>query len=118
MAALEIAGREAVLPFQREHTTPFIWDQPERFRTLNVTWETGRDLSQTHRFTIDHPEDYALICAIEDALGPAVFGTDAILALLEERPEILALNARHAGHTWIDNHRHELRTLGDPEGGT
>src|SRR5262249_51339985 len=38
--ALGIAWREADKPFQREHTTPFLWDQPERFRVGNVRWET------------------------------------------------------------------------------
>jgi spore coat polysaccharide biosynthesis protein SpsF len=113
MPALEIAWREADKPFQREHTTPFIWDQPHRFRVRNVRWATGIDLSRTHRFTLDHPEDYALVSAIEDALGPKVFGTGAILELLAARPELLALNARHHGASWIDHHRHDLATLED-----
>ena len=29
--ALEAAWREAQLPMEREHTTPFIWERPERF---------------------------------------------------------------------------------------
>src|SRR5262249_32297687 len=54
---LDVAWREATLPHEREHTTPFIWERPERFGLGNVRWETGRDLSTSHRFTIDHPED-------------------------------------------------------------
>jgi len=29
---LEEAWREAALPFEREHTTPFIWERPSRYR--------------------------------------------------------------------------------------
>ena len=60
-AALETAWHEARKPHEREHTTPFIWDQPQRFRLGNVRWETGRDLSMTHRLTVDYPEDLALV---------------------------------------------------------
>src|SRR4051812_42983440 len=39
MAALETAWREAKRPHEREHTTPFLWDQPAdqpaRFRLAN-----------------------------------------------------------------------------------
>jgi len=114
LEALETAWHEADRPFQREHTTPFLWDQPHRFRVGNVLWETGRDLSHSHRFTLDYPEDYALIRAIYNALGPEPFGLAAILELLEARPDLLALNARFAGRSWMDHHRHELHTLGEP----
>ncbi|NTV46421.1 MAG: NTP transferase domain-containing protein, partial [Chlorobiales bacterium] len=52
MAALETAWRESSLELERQHTTPFIWEHPERFRMLNVEWETGLNYSMSHRFTI------------------------------------------------------------------
>ena len=114
MAALEAAWREAQKPFHREHTTPFLWDQPERFRVGSVVWDRGLDLSNSHRFTVDYPEDYRLIAALYDALhveGARPFGTDAILELLAAKPELLELNARHAGRTWMNHHIAELATL-------
>src|SRR5437762_1099972 len=65
---LELAAAEAKKPHEREHTTPFIWDQPARFRIGNVSWGGGRDLSKTHRFTIDYPEDYDFIARVYDEL--------------------------------------------------
>jgi len=50
--ALETAWSDAQKSHEREHTTPFLWDQPDRFRIGNVAWESGRDLSMSHRFTI------------------------------------------------------------------
>ena len=114
LAVLETAWREAVKPLEREHTTPFIWDQPERFRVCNIAWETGLDYSESHRFTLDYEEDYQLIRAVYEQLWePAhpIFPLADILALLDARPEIRNLNARHLGVTWYRNHPGELKTL-------
>lgn len=114
MDALAIAHREAVRPIDREHTTPFLWERPERFRVANVRWETGLDLSMTHRFTIDYPADYQLIAAVYNALcapDRPVFPLGDILRLLADQPELFALNARFAGVNWYRNHLHELTTI-------
>jgi len=107
-AALEIAWQEAKLPSEREHVTPFIWKNPDRFRVGR--WELpgfrrqhrasdrGQspvlDLSQL-RWTLDHPEDLELIRAIYERLyapGPP-FGWREIVALMEKEPELCRLNA-------------------------
>lgn len=104
-AALETAWREAREPHEREHTTPFLWERPERFRIGNVAWEGGRDLSRSHRLTLDYADDYALVAGVYAALwrptGPP-FGLDQILAFLEAHPDVRALNARFAGDNWYD----------------
>ena len=114
-SALEQAWREADRPMEREHTTPFIWDRPERFRIGNVAMEDGCDLSMTHRFTIDYAADYAFISTVFDELYPSnpFFGVGDILALLEARPEIYAINAQFAGVNWYRHHLTELRTVGE-----
>ena len=111
--ALETAWREASRPLEREHTTPFFWENPERFRLANVTWETGLDYSMSHRFTIDYPADYTFIKAVYEALYPANphFGLNDILTLLKQRPDIYALNADLAGVNWYRNHLDELKTV-------
>src|ERR1700722_8444515 len=111
--ALEQAWREADRPMEREHTTPFIWERPERFRIGNVAMEGGEDLSMTHRLTIDYEADYELIRAIFDELYPSdpFFGVEAILALLNRRPGLYAINAHLAGVNWYRHHLHELRTV-------
>jgi spore coat polysaccharide biosynthesis protein SpsF len=114
MEALAIAHREADRPLEREHTTPFIWERPERFKLGNVTWETGLDYSMSHRFTIDYPEDYAFIEAVYDALYTPerpIFSLADILSMLEARPDIMAKNARYAGVNWYRHHLGELRTV-------
>lgn len=113
MAALEIAWREGARPFEREHTTPFILDSPERFRIGNVVWETGLDYSMTHRWTVDYIEDYLFVESVYDELWSAartIFSLQDVLSLLDVRPELAAINARHLGVNWYRCHLDELRT--------
>jgi spore coat polysaccharide biosynthesis protein SpsF len=114
MHVLETAWCEADRNFEREHMTPFIWDQPERFRLANVAWETGLDYSMSHRFTVDYPEDYSFVDAVYRELhvdGGEPFSLDAILCLLEQRPDIFRINAHLAGVNWYRSHLAELRTV-------
>jgi spore coat polysaccharide biosynthesis protein SpsF len=112
-AALEKAWRNAKRPLEREHTTPYIWENPEKFRIGNVEWEAGKDFSMSHRFTIDYKEDYEFIKSLYDELFPKnpLFGLDELLALLEKRPDILSLNSKFAGVNWYRNHLDELKTI-------
>lgn len=113
MAALETAWREATRPLEREHTTPYLWENPDRFRVGNVIWESGLDYSMSRRWTIDYEEDYRFIRAVYDALYSADprFGLDGILNFLAENPGIEALNSRYAGVNWYRHHLGELRTV-------
>jgi spore coat polysaccharide biosynthesis protein SpsF len=112
--ALAQAARDARAPHEREHTTPFLWDNPDLFRIGNVIWPRGLDLSLTHRFTLDYREDWLFIGAVYRALWTAsrpIFGLDQILAFLEEHPEVMALNADYAGVNWYRHHLDRLRTI-------
>lgn len=114
MPALERAWRAADRDFEREHTTPYLWDRGA-FRLDNVTWESGRDLSMSHRFTIDYAEDYDFIAAVYGQLheeGARPFSLDDILELLALRPELYEINAHRAGLNWYRHHLAELRTIG------
>ena len=117
-SVLETAWHEAKKPHEREHTTPFIWDQPKRFRIGNVSWETGLDLSMSHRFTIDYEEDYRFIKAVYEALwspsGPP-FSMQDILQLLEDRPDIMAINSKYAGVNWYRHHLNDLSTVSNDD---
>jgi len=113
MAALGQAWREAALPMEREHTTPFLWERPERFRLANVAWGGGLDYSMSHRWTLDYPEDYQFIRRVYEELYPTQpdFGMEDILGLLANKPEIAAINAEHLGVNWYRHHLHELKTV-------
>lgn len=90
IAALRTAAREAVTAAEREHVTPFVWTRPRRFRLRSI--RTTPDRSDL-RLTVDVAEDLALVRAVYDALGPDQFDIEDVIALLDRRPELVALNA-------------------------
>jgi len=112
-AVLEQAWKEAARPLEREHTTPFIWERPERFRIGNLSMDGGVDYSMTHRFTIDYQEDYEFIRTVYEELydDNPLFSVEDILDLLVKRPDIYAINQQLAGVNWYRNHLDELKTI-------
>jgi spore coat polysaccharide biosynthesis protein SpsF len=112
-AALKTAWKEASSPMQREHTTPFLWDNPDRFRVGNVHWETGLNYSSSHRWTIDYPEDYELIRRVFEALLPTDprFSLRSILRLLTKHRELAQINSKYVGVNWYRHHLGELKTI-------
>ncbi len=110
---LERAFKEAKKSYEREHTTPYIWDNPDKFKIGNVTWETGWDYSKTYRWTIDYIEDYNLIKKIFEELYPINknFSVFDIVNLLKEKPYLRQLNRKYLGLYWYENHINELTNI-------
>jgi spore coat polysaccharide biosynthesis protein SpsF len=89
-AALDEANAEATSPHDREHVTPFIRRDIQRFapRQLGPEAPVGR-----HRWCVDTEDDLALIRLILDALGSRPFGWRDVLALLDAHPNWAHINA-------------------------
>src|SRR3989344_1128542 len=89
---LERAWREAKLPAEREHVTPYIRNHPEIFNALDV--ENDEDYS-FHRWTLDEIDDFKLIEAIYKNLYPkkSDFVMADVLALFERNPDLIKINA-------------------------
>ncbi|MBI2100041.1 MAG: glycosyltransferase family protein [Candidatus Vogelbacteria bacterium] len=108
---LEIAWKKAKKPHEREHATPYIWDNPKRFRIGSVTNRYG-SMFMTHRWTMDYPEDFEFFKAVfshfKDKKG---FLMKDVLDLLQKHPEIGAINARHVGINWFRTVPGELKTV-------
>lgn len=111
--ALEKAWKEAEKNYEREHTTPYIWENHHLFRIGNVLWDAGKDFSQSHRWTIDYEEDYLFIKTIYDELysGDSVFSMYDILNLLDNNPAIKKINQKYAGEYWYRHHMDDLKTV-------
>lgn len=80
IAAFHTAAAEATDAYDREHVTPFIYRQPDRFRLATLT----RAPSLAHlRWTVDYPEDLDFVRHVYGALytQDPDFGTEAIAAL-------------------------------------
>jgi spore coat polysaccharide biosynthesis protein SpsF (cytidylyltransferase family) len=92
-AALEEAWREARRASDREHVTPFLWRQPERFRLANVAH--AEDLSSL-RWTVDDARDLDFARAVYRVLSPdggRIFGMMELLDVLRAHPDVSSLNA-------------------------
>lgn len=89
--ALARAHREAISPSDREHVTPFIWRNPERFALRD--WLDPADRSHL-RLTVDTPEDLILAERLYNALHPGdpFFDYGAILTCVAQHPEWVAIN--------------------------
>lgn len=94
--ALAEAWSEATLDSDKEHVTPFIWRQPERFSVEAM--KSPRTLP-SHRLTVDYDEDFELIEAIYRVLYKPghPFSLDQVLDFLSSRPDLAALNSRYIG---------------------
>jgi spore coat polysaccharide biosynthesis protein SpsF len=89
--ALERAAARATAPREREHVTLYIYEHPTDFRLLSV--ENDRDLSG-HRWTVDTPEDLALVREIYRRLAPrTLFSWRDALAIVEADPALSRINA-------------------------
>jgi spore coat polysaccharide biosynthesis protein SpsF len=90
--ALLIAAAEATFVYEREHVTQFLYKRPERFRIANY----ALDMDHSHlRWTVDEPEDLKFVRAVYGELfaSQPQFGFRDVLALIERRPELRAINA-------------------------
>lgn len=95
LAALLTADREAELPEEREHVSPFVRSRPERFR---IRGYTQADNQAKFRLTLDTREDFQVIESVFDALYPSKphFDRHAVTAYLNAHPEVVKLNAHLA----------------------
>lgn len=100
-SCLEAAWKEARLSSQREHVTPFIYQQPDRFRI--GSYKQADNLSHL-RWTVDEPADFDFVARVYEALYPVnpAFTTADVLGLLAGHKELLDMNAgykRNEGYT-------------------
>lgn len=96
-SALEKAWSEASQAPHREHVTPYIWLNPSKFNLGRLSSPT--DLGFL-RVTLDHQEDYNLICWIYEQIYRAgsIFRLDDVLALLKNNKEKFKANVAFIGH--------------------
>jgi spore coat polysaccharide biosynthesis protein SpsF len=92
ISALQIADREARLPHQRSHVTPYLYEHPDRFRLVSVR---GNGDFAHERWTVDTPEDLRFARELCTRLPDPDGATwrDA-LAVLENEPQLRAINSR------------------------
>lgn len=107
---LHQAYKDALKDYEREHTTPYIWNNPHKFSIGNYLWEAGINYSESHRFVLDYPEDYEFIKTVYEELynENSSFTLNDILDLVERKPEIQTLNKHFIGKNWYKNYTSDL----------
>jgi spore coat polysaccharide biosynthesis protein SpsF len=90
--ALKKAHDEANQNYEKEHVTPYIYQNPSKFTLLNVEYQTDESL---HRWTVDTEEDLLLMKKINSSLykSSQPFTLEDILSLLAKHPEWKNINA-------------------------
>ena len=89
--ALEEAWNEATKDYEREHVTPYIIENPDKFKLLNV----ANDVDLSHlRWTMDTKKDYMFIEAIYKKIIPVkkIFFMGDVLDLFNHEPELIDIN--------------------------
>ncbi len=89
--ALKKTYRKATQTYEREHVTPYIYHNPDKFALRNYSNDT--DLSE-YRLTVDTYEDFILIEDIYKALykRTKIFLLDDIVNFLGSNPRIAEIN--------------------------
>jgi spore coat polysaccharide biosynthesis protein SpsF len=89
ISALERCWIEDTNPAYREHVTPYIHHNPEKFSISEVNNE--RDLSSM-RWTVDTQEDYDFVNRIYHHFSESRFSWTDVLDLLQKHPELHEIN--------------------------
>jgi spore coat polysaccharide biosynthesis protein SpsF len=91
MEALSRAWREARQPYEREHVTPYFYENPNLFRLSSVKDEIDHS---RHRWTVDAPEDLEFVRAVYACLEDGDnFDWADVLQILNDRQVLTAMNA-------------------------
>ncbi len=108
VATLQRAWQDARLPEEREHVTPYIYRNSDKFKIGSVTCE--QDLSEL-RWTVDYPADLELIRQIFAALYPhnPKFSFSDVLELISQQPRLQRINAGFKrSKLFVDGTDHEV----------
>jgi spore coat polysaccharide biosynthesis protein SpsF len=93
--ALEKAHKNATKDYEKEHVTPYINRNPQKFK-INIVKAPKEFYAPDIRITLDTEEDYALLCAVYDYLYPKnkYFSTYDIVNLFNEKPWLKLINKK------------------------
>ena len=112
--ALKKAYKEAKQNFEKEHVTPYIWDNPEKFIIKNY-WPPyiKKTFYNKYRLTLDYLEDFLLISKIYNKFyfNDKKFSFFKIMRYLKKNPNVLRLNKKFIKVNWYRHHLNELRSI-------
>jgi len=92
---LEKVYKNATKDYEKEHVTPYINRNPQKFK-INIVKAPKELYAPDIRITLDTEEDYALLCAVYDYLYPKnkYFNAYDIVCLFNEKPWLKLINKK------------------------
>jgi len=87
------AHRDAEDPFEREHVMPHLARRPETFRCRALSAPTPLHRPDL-RVCVDEQEDLDLVRRLVTLAGPPPLPVERIVSILDDHPELVALNGR------------------------
>jgi spore coat polysaccharide biosynthesis protein SpsF len=90
--ALENAWKHSKKISEREHVTPYFYNNPEKFKIFNI--ENDTNLSH-FRWTVDRIEDLDFVKIIYEKLKKSPILMKDILKLLFDEPDLIKINEKH-----------------------
>jgi glutamate-1-semialdehyde aminotransferase/spore coat polysaccharide biosynthesis protein SpsF (cytidylyltransferase family) len=115
-SALERAWKEAQMSSEKEHVTPYIWNNSSYFNKSlfrSFNYSNATDYS-SYRLTVDEPSDFSLIEKLIKAVGDDKAWLEYV-SYLRTHPELTALNSsikRNEGMIKsTTNNKVELRSI-------
>ncbi len=112
--ALKKAYKSAKKNFQKEHVTPYIWDNPKLFKVSNY-WPIyiKNTLHNSYRLTLDYLEDFILISKIYKGLYKKnkKFSFFDIMNYLKKNPKDIKLNKKLIKVNWYGLYIDKLKTI-------
>ena len=88
---LDTANHKAIQPTEREHVTPYFYQNPELF---SIGTYTEAIQASQYRLTVDTPEDFQLIQVLLENIYPEnnTFSLYDVLAYLQDNPKLIDIN--------------------------
>ncbi len=112
--ALATANKLAKKNFQKEHVTPYIWDNPKLFKIKNY-WPIyiKKSLHNSYRLTLDYLDDFILISKIYKALYKKnkKFSFFDIMNYLKKKPNDTKINKKLIKVNWYSLYLDKLKTI-------
>jgi len=87
---LETVWKNAKNPSEREHVTPYIYNNPDKFKIFNVDY--SQNLSHL-RWTVDRENDFNLVQSLVMKIKKRPILMNDILELFEQQPDLKKINA-------------------------
>jgi spore coat polysaccharide biosynthesis protein SpsF len=92
ITALENSWKNAKLPSEREHVTPYFKNNVNLFHTANFSYD---DNISHLRWTIDYDEDFELVKILISKINLRPVHLNEILKILDSEPELIKINQNY-----------------------